>query len=318
MDCYGSLTAAGCRSKLESVLNRFFHLLKLVVFLCLASLTPVIGNAAAQASQNAGGVFKDCAGCPEMVVLAAGSFTMGSGAQEQAQANAALPKSFTDRESPQHSVRVKSFAMGKTEVTRRQFTEFVSATGHKAGNSCFVLTGGKWADTPERNWRNPGYSQTDSDPVACVNWDDAQAYVRWIAQRTAQSYRLPSESEWEYACRAGVTQTYCGSDNVDSVSVHGRKGHGKPLPVAGRQANAWGLYDMSGNVWEWTQDCWNETYSGAPSDGSAWTAGDCDLHVLRGGSALDFPQNTRAASRNWDGSSSRINLIGFRIARDLP
>ncbi len=255
----------------------------------------------AEAELRPGKVFKDCADCPEMVVLPAGSFQMGSNDGDA-------------DEKPVHSVSIRGFAMGKTEVTRGQFGAFVSATGHNTGSSCWSLTG----DTPDRNWRNPGYSQTDNDPVACVNWDDAQAYVRWLAQKTGKSYRLPSESEWEYACRAGANQTYCGSNDVDSVAVYGRKSGDRTLPVAGKQANAWGLFDMSGNVLEWTQDCFNENYLGAPGDGSAWLAGNCGLRVLRGGAWYYNASSTRAAGRGRDGATNRNSNGGFRLARMLP
>ncbi|MCF8210298.1 MAG: SUMF1/EgtB/PvdO family nonheme iron enzyme [Rhodoferax sp.] len=260
---------------------------------------------------------RDCADCPEIVVIPAGTFTMGSSVKEQSEVNSAgLPKEITDRESPQHSVSIRSFALGKTEVTRGQFAAFVAASGHSAGNSCWVWTGREFADTPDRHWRNPGFAQSDNDPVACVNWDDAQAYLRWLAQKTGKPYRLPSEAEWEYACRGGTNQTYCGSDTLDSVAVYGSKTGDRTLPVAGKQANARGLYDMSGNVWEWTQDCWNVNYQGsAPSGGSAWTTGDCGQRVLRGGAWNVGAAGNRAAIRNRIATSSRYSVNGFRLAR---
>ena len=276
-------------------------------------------SAAPQASLSTGKVFKDCADCPEMVILPAGSFAMGSNAQEQAQANSAgLTKTYTDREYPKHNVSIRSFALGKTEVTRRQFAAFVAASGHNAGNSCWTFTGGKWVDSPGHHWRNPGFAQTDNDPVTCVNWDDAKAYVDWLTQKTGYTYRLPSEAEWEYACRAGANHTYCGSDDVNSVAVYGRKSGDKTLAVGGKQANAWGLFDMSGNALEWTQDCWNETYRGAPSDGSAWTTGACGLRVLRGGSWYFVSSFARAALRDKFVTAYRDFNLGFRLARALP
>ncbi len=161
-----------------------------------------------------GQTFRDCAECPEMVVIPAGSFEMGSNENFTGIAEVG------ERYKPVHTVRIgKSFALGKTEVTRGQFAAFVSASGYDAGNSCWISTGGKWGkDTAGRNWRNPGFSQSEADPVTCVNWEDAQAYVRWLSQESGKSYRLPSEAEWEYACKAGSTQAYCGSDNLDSVA----------------------------------------------------------------------------------------------------
>jgi formylglycine-generating enzyme required for sulfatase activity len=257
------------------------------------------------APSTSGQTIKDCTDCPQMVVIPAGSFQMGSTTGDA-------------DEKPVHNVNVKGFALGKYEVTRGQFAAFVAASGHNAGNSCYVLTGDKWADTPDRNWRNPGSAQTDNDPVACVNWEDVQAYVRWLTQKTGQTYRLPSEAEWEYACRGGANQTYCGSDSVDSVAVYGRKSGDKTQPVGGKQANAWGLHDMSGNVCEWTQDCWNDNYSGAPSDGNAWTTGTCGQRVVRGGSWSSFASNTRAASRNRvDAAYRDSDGLGFRLARML-
>jgi formylglycine-generating enzyme required for sulfatase activity len=250
---------------------------------------------------------------------------MGSNAVEQQQANSSdTIKNRTDRENPQHLVSVNAFAMGKFEVTRIQFAAFVKATGHNMGNSCKVYADGKWPDTPDRNWRNPGYGQTDNDPVVCVNWDDAQAYARWLSAKTGRSYRLPTEAEWEYACRAGANQTYCGSDNVDSVAWYGA--FATPVgsstkssnPVGRKQANAWGLFDMSGNAWEWVQDCWNENYRLAPNDGSAWASGNCERHMLRGGAWSNIPALNRAAFRGSEVTSVRFGVYGFRLARALP
>ncbi len=253
-------------------------------------------------STTAGQAFKDCADCPAMVVVPAGSFTMGSNTGDA-------------DEKPVHNVNIKGFAIGETEVTKGQFAAFVAASGHDAGNRCRVFTGSEWEDAPGYSWRNPGFSQTDSDPVACINWNDAQAYVRWVAQKTGKDYRLPSEAQWEYACRAGSIQSFCGSDNAESVAVYGRMGGDNTQPVGTKQANAWGLYDMSGNLWEWTQDCWNGNYQGAPSDGSAWTTGTCRQRVLRGGSWSSYATSTRAALRGRDSTSSRDYYIGFRLAR---
>jgi formylglycine-generating enzyme required for sulfatase activity len=266
-----------------------------------------------------GKVFKDCADCPEMVVIPAGSFEMGS--NENFIGNAEWDK----RYKPVHSVRIgKAFALATTELTRGQFASFVSSSGYDAGNSCWIWTGSKLEDTAGRSWRNPGFSQSDADPVACVNWNDAQAYVQWLAQKSGKSYRLPSEAEWEYSCRAGGTNAYCGSDSVDSVAWYGALANPKGNSgsntnrVATKQPNAWGLYDMSGNVWEWTQDCFNETYSGAPTDGAAWSSGNCGQRVRRGGSWFDRPQLTRSANRNGFVATIRYGSLGFRLARMLP
>ncbi|MEE8502787.1 MAG: SUMF1/EgtB/PvdO family nonheme iron enzyme, partial [Kiloniellales bacterium] len=140
--------------------------------------------------------FKDCDTCPEMVVIPAGSFTMGSPASEKGRYN---------KEGPQHRVSIpRSFALGKYEVTKAEFAAFVHETGRDA-QGCLIRDDGKWKDDDSKSWRNPGYTQSDSHPVVCVNWDDAKAYARWLSRKTGKEYRLPSESEWEYAARASTT-----------------------------------------------------------------------------------------------------------------
>jgi formylglycine-generating enzyme required for sulfatase activity len=230
-----------------------------------------------------GKVFKDCADCPEMVVIPAGSFEMGSNDESD--------------EKPVHTVMIgKAFALGKTEVTQRQWRAVM-------GNDPQELR----------------YKGCDDCPVENVNWNDAQELARTLRQKTGQTYRLPTEAEWEYACRAGGSHTYCGHDSLDNVAWHDENlFFGKTHPVASKEPNAWGLYDMSGNAWEWTEDCWNGSYSSAPGDGSAWTRGDCKQRVLRGGSWFSAPQEARSAKREKDDSSYRDRSVGFRVARMLP
>jgi len=256
------------------------------------------------ANPKAGKVIKDCAECPEMVVVPAGSFTMGSNSY--------------DGEKPVHSVTIaKAFALGKTEITRGQFAAFVNATGYDAGNECYVSVDNKWEKGTGNNWRNPGFQQDDSYPVACINWSDAQAYVEWLARKTGKTYLLPIESQWEYACRAGGENEYCGSDNIDDIAWYGRKAGATTQPTARKQANAFGLYDMSGNVWEWTADSYHDTYNGAPNDGSEWQ-GDGAKRVLRGGSWLNDPFFARSAYRIGDAPAIRSTSYGFRVSRTLP
>ncbi len=157
-----------------------------------------------------------------------------------------------------------------------------------------------------------------------VSRNDAQAFIHKLNQKTGKQYRLPSEAEWEYACRAGGRHEYCGGDNVDAVGWYGNSGSlggnsGKTThPVAGKQANAFGLYDMSGNVWQWVEDYYHRTYSGAPSDGSAWTTGgEQKYRVLRGGSWYFNPAYLRAANRFWYAPELSYNDSGFRLAKTL-
>jgi formylglycine-generating enzyme required for sulfatase activity len=259
----------------------------------------------AEAEMSPGRVFKDCSECPELVILPPGGFDMGA-------------DDAVDNEKPVHHVSIsRKFALGKTEVTRGQFAAFVAATGYDAGNECYVLNGNQW-EKRSGNWRDPGYQQDDSHPVSCINWNDAKAYAEWLSRKTGQSYLLPTESQWEYACRAGSHNKYCGNDNEDNVAWYGKKGGDSTHPVAQKQANAWGLYDMSGNVWEWTEDSFHDNYNGAPVDGTAWT-GDASKRVIRGGSWLLTANYLRASGRvSIVNPSIRDYGNGFRVVRALP
>ena len=268
-----------------------------------------------------GDVFKDCPECPEMVVVSAGGFTMGSPPDEAGR---------DDDEGPRHWVNIaRPFALGKYEVTKAEFAAFVNETGLGTGDSCWMWEKGDWELRAGRSWLNPGFSQGNRDPVACVSWDDALAYVRWLSQRTGHEYRLPSEAEWEYAARAGTTTPFHFGSTISTDQVNydgnytyvgGHKGvyREKTAPVGIFPANAFGLHDVHGNVWEWVGDCWNDSYAGAPGDGSAWTSGNCGLRVLRGGSWLNRPRNLRSADRLWGSPDYRYFYVGFRVARTLP
>ncbi|MGB9164126.1 MAG: formylglycine-generating enzyme family protein, partial [Rhodomicrobium sp.] len=174
----------------------------------------------------------------------------------------------------------------------------------------------------------PGFSQDDSHPVVCVNWDDAKAYAEWLSDKTGKAYRLPSEGEWEYACRAGIiTPFWWGSSiSTDRANYDGRFTFGdnnkgecrqKTVPVKSFDPNPWGLYQIHGNVWEWCEDSWNDTYNHAPSNGSACTTGDGSVHVLRGGSWSNPPQYLRASFRVRNGVGLRGYNAGFRLVRTL-
>ena len=272
--------------------------------------------------------FRDCPGCPEMVVVPSGSFMMGSPGSEEG---------WHDYEGPVHRVTLaRPFAVGVTEVTRGEFARFVSSTGRSMGNSCWTVKGGSgnWEERWGGGWRNPGFSQTDAHPVVCVSWQDSQAYVAWLSGETGEAYRLLSESEWEYVARAGTeTARYWGesergqcrhANGADAASVDlgwgaasCNDGHVRTAPVGSFSANAFGLHDVLGNVWEWVEDCWNESYRGAPTDGSAWESGDCDRRVLRGGSWGDEPRDLRSADRFWGTTGVRVDDVGFRVARTL-
>ena len=249
--------------------------------------------------------FRDCPGCPEMVVVPAGTFRMGcvSGSDD-----------CDDDERPVHDVEVASFALSKHEVTRGQFAAFVAATGHDTRGGCVGVRTGSW-----RNQRG----QNDGHPVVCVNWEDAQAYVRWLRVETGEEYRLPSEAEWEYAARAGSTTRYSWGDDIgrnraNCAGCGSRWDGNETAPAGSFAANAWGLHDMHGNVWEWVEDCWHDSYARAPRDGSAWTrGGNCSRRVLRGGSWFGHPGTLRSANRGRGDSDLRDASVGFRLARTL-
>ena len=236
------------------------------------------------AAPVAGKTIQDCPECPEMVELPAGKFDMGSNSGEE-------------NEKPLHSVTITHpFAIGKTEVTQAQWH---AVMGNNPSN--FSTCG-------------------DTCPVEQVSWNDVQVYIQKLNAKTGKQYRLPTEAEWEYACRAGAQQEYCGSDNADKVAWNsfnsGSFFFNTPHPVATKKANAFGLYDMSGNVWEWVEDNYHDNYTGAPVDGSAWMNGS--RHVLRGGSWGKDAKFGRAAVRFMFGSSYRDFSYGFRLARTLP
>jgi formylglycine-generating enzyme required for sulfatase activity len=256
-------------------------------------------------SLQPGEVFKDCPDCPDMVVIPAGTFDMGSTGSDEKD------------EKPEHRVAIDlPFAMGKIEITRGQFAAFVSASGYKAGAKCLMLAGYEWEEF-SGNWLDPGYSQDDSHPAACISWNDAQAYVQWLSHLTGKTYQLPTESKWEYACRAGEQIEYCGSDKVDSVAWYDQNSDKTTHPAAAKQANAFGLYDMSGNVGEWIEDIYHDDYRSAPSDGSAW-GGNSAKHVLRGGSWIQYRNGARSAFRSVSAPEYRYFDSGFRVVRTLP
>jgi formylglycine-generating enzyme required for sulfatase activity len=245
----------------------------------------------------AGKPFRDCPECPEMVVVPTGRFVMGSPGTEHDRDN---------DEGPRHQVTIsRSIAVGKYEITFEQWDACV------AGGGC----GGY--RPPDRGW------DRGRQPVINVSWEDAKAYVAWLREKTGKPYRLLSEAEWEYAARAGSTTRYWWGDDIgwDNANCRGcgSPWDGKRTAPAGRfRPNGFRLYDMAGNVWEWVEDCWNGSYEGAPTDGSAWMEGNCDLRVLRGGSWGNIPGGLRSAIRGWNYSDRRDNDIGFRVVGTMP
>jgi formylglycine-generating enzyme required for sulfatase activity len=223
---------------------------------------------------------------PKMVVIPAGSFMMGSNDGEG-----------DADEHPLHKVTIpQALAVGKYPVT---FDEWDAA----------VAAGGLSYKPSDQGWGR------GRRPVINVSWSDAQDYIKWLSAATGQTYRLLSEAEWEYACRAGTATAYSAGDSITGAQA--QLSSTKTVEVGSFPANAYGLHDMHGNVWEWCEDCWNATYDGAPSDGSAWTAGDCAWRVLRGGSWNVNPSHLRSANRVRYIAGNRDYYNGFRVARTL-
>jgi formylglycine-generating enzyme required for sulfatase activity len=227
--------------------------------------------------------FRDCAECPEMMRLAGGSFLMGAPAGEPGR---------NPWEGPQHEVHIAAFAIGVREVTLAEWDACVTAGG------CNGYT------PSDRGWGR------DARPVLSVSWQDAQAYVRWLSEHTGRAYRLPSEAEWEFAARGGATSAYWWGDAFDPARVS----IGRTSETGALGANAFGLFDVTGNVAEWVEDCYVNNYASAPGDGSPVLAGDCSRRVVRGGSWRDNGDAFRISARSRVSRAVRDSAIGFRVA----
>jgi formylglycine-generating enzyme required for sulfatase activity len=270
---------------------------------------------------GSGQSFRDCPACPEMVVVPKGTFLMGS------------PEDEPGRTAGETQVKVTitaAFAVGKFAVTVDEFEAFVKDfKKFKLEAGCNVWTGSTWDMKADATFRNPGFTQSGRHPVTCVNWDFAQAYVAWLSAKTGQTYRLLSESEREYVARAGTTTPFWwgksitpGHGNYDGNFEYaggGAKGEyrQRTMPVDSFKPNPWGLYNVHGNVWEWTQDCWADDHSTNPGDGDAAAVGDCTKRVLRGGSWFNYPRALRSADRVRNVSDFRNYNFGFRVARSV-
>jgi formylglycine-generating enzyme required for sulfatase activity len=279
--------------------------------------------------------FRDCGECPEMVVVPAGSFLMGTVPRP----GESLPRA--EREPVLMRIP-KSFALGRFELTRREFRAFLRESGYEAGVGCRV-----WNEAEERFEldRARGFNQPveprvprDDHPANCLSFADAKAYVGWLAKKTGKPYRLPSEAEWEYAARAGSTARYPWGEGADegcefanlydlaghehaafaAEYAHCNDGFAGLAPVGALRPNAFGLFDMIGNVAEWVEDCYTDSYAGRPRDARAWIwTGGCNLHGLRGGSWLSPPAQARVAVRGAAEPTLRASDVGVRVALDL-
>lgn len=247
-----------------------------------------------------GATFRDCPECPEMVVVPAGEFMMGSPENEDER---------DSNEGPLHQVVVRqSFAIGMHEVT---FAEW---------DVCAASGGCKGYRPDDAGW------ERGKRPVINVSYQDAQRYTEWLSQITGHAYRLPSEAEWEYAARAGTVKPFFTGSTVSTTQANydGKRNYGvgqmgiyrgQTVPVGSFSPNLFGVHDMHGNVLEWVEDCWNESYANAPSDTNAWVAGNCNRRVLRGGAWIHYPRSLRSAARNRLGIQDRHVYVGFRVVR---
>jgi formylglycine-generating enzyme required for sulfatase activity len=229
-------------------------------------------------------VFRDCDDCPEMMSLTGGTFRMGAREDDPGRRS---------WESPLHERTLAPFAIGVREVT---FAEW---------DACVADGGCDGYAPPDRGWGR------GDRPVIMVSWRDAQRYVRWLSETTGRAYRLPSEAEWEFAARGGSDTQFWWGDAFEP----NRFSRERTAEAGASEANAFGLYDMTGNVSEWVEDCYVNNFVDAPGDGRAVTRGDCARRVLRGGSWRDEAGALRVASRSRVGQTVRDAGIGFRVAR---
>lgn len=284
--------------------------------------------------------FSDCADCPEMVVIPAGSVTLGSHPDEAYRLESERLKTV--------ATIAKPFAMAKTEVTVGQFRQFMAETKFKPQIAlyngqprigCNYFDGKGYGYVAAHSWQNPGFPQRENDPVVCVSWSDAKAFAEWMSKKSGRQYRLPSSVEFEYAMRVGSSTPWEWGTSAAKACEYGNigdrtfaraypnretfgcdDGHLYPTAVGSYKPNGFGLYDMLGNAWEWTEDCWHNDMTNAPVDGSAWLAedeGDCERRTPKGGGWVSGPAWARAAVRSADGAHYRSYMLGFRLAANV-
>ncbi len=328
----------------NAVLTRIFPWVMAALLLAPGGATVLAQQRNDLQRLKAGTVFRDCSYCPEMVAVPPGKLSIDPPEGEIGQA---------DSVQTPHSVEIsRALGVGRYEVTRAQFARFAQESGHAASGGCYAWNGGRYEQDAAKDWRKPGFAQTDRDPVVCVNWGDAKAYAEWLSKKTGRRYRLLTEAEWEYAARAGNKTLWpwggnardaCRYANVaDAAAQREVPGtaswtfhacndrHAYTAPAGSYRPNAFGLYDMSGNAWEWTEDCLQDDYPApppeksstpadgriTPADGRGTPAGACrGQRVLRGGSWVDSPLFLRYDFRFRIGEDDRDFYIGFRVAR---
>ena len=307
-----------------------------IVIICLL----MVFSSLKIAEKEKGQLFRDCDQCPEMVVIPSGSVYVGSYEEE-------IGRKKGERKRVLATI-ANSFALAKTEVTLGQYRVFMEETKYKSNQAfykgeplvgCNYFDGKSYGYVAEHNWKNPGYPQRETDPVVCVSWSDADAYAQWLSKKTGRMYRVPSAVEFEYASRAGSSSPwYWGTDPTEACDYAnvGDRAFAKKFPTrasfsctdgyvfttrVGRfKPNKFGLYDMVGNAWEWTSDCFQKDLTNAPIDGSAWLENDnkeCDARTPKGGSWISGIAWSRAAVRSRDGADYKSFMLGFRVAAEI-
>lgn len=301
------------------------------------------GPALADGHLRPGVSFKDCETCPEMVVIPAGTFMMGSTEEEtllgQVRADAAA------REQPKHAVTIaKPFAIGKYEVTIGEYRAFVEATNRPDPERCITWTEetDTWGPVEGASWQNAVFYQGENHPVGCLDLADARDFAVWLSETTGERYRVPSEAEWEYAARGATDMIQSWGNTMDEIcsfanasdrtraDVHKgvwttptrffdcRDGFVYTAPVGSFPPNAYGVHDMIGNIWEWTEDCFIVGYEGAPTDGSVWYEPDnCERLIVRGGGWYSRNWFMRPAGRSREPAEYRSTTLGLRVVREI-
>lgn len=276
------------------------YLISILFFLSLCS-------GRADASSQKGIPDSSRPGTTEMIPVPEGCFQMGN--------------TFGDgyyMERPVHEVCLSAFAIGEFSVTRGDFKKFAEETGYRSeaekSGGCYIYDGIRWVKDPASSWRFPGFLQQDNHPVVCVSWNDSIAYAEWLTGKMKRQYRLPTEAEWEYAARSGGKQEkYAGSDDVDSVAWYSRNSGNRTHPVGSKQPNDLGLYDMSGNVWQWTADWYNERYYRESPINNPQGPNSGSKRIFRGGSWFSDQRGVRTTYRDFHFPSYASSYLGFRL-----
>lgn len=248
---------------------------------------------------------QDCPYCPVMALIPAGNANIGAPEDEEGRIS---------EEGPVRPVTFRlPFYLGRFEVRRVEFHRFVVESGHRLQKGCTI---GARYDT-KGSYLRPGFAQTDDDPVVCVSWTDASAYGRWLSARTGVDYRLPSEAEWEYAARAGSSANFASGNTISLKAAHFESARSGTVPVGRYAPNGFGLFDMSGNAWEWVEDCWHDSLTTLPVDGRARAEPRCETRTMRGGAWYNSARYVRLSARWANPERAGGNGVGFRVARNI-